>query len=1465
MYRAFTFAFPLALLSLTLVSAEKPKPIKILFLGDKGHHRPGDRFRQIQPVLAARGIEVEYTERVEALNAKTLAAYDGLLVYANINTITPEQEQGLLDYVASGKGFIPLHCASYCFLNSPKYIELVGAQFQKHGTGVVRTSIADANHPLMKGFRGFESWDETYVHTKHNEKERTVLETRGEGDRQEPWTWVRSHGKGRVFYTAWGHDERTWSNAGFQNLLERGIRWAVGADLSVAIARNVNDAEYQPKMTELRKDVKPFDYVEAKVPFYAPGKGAGQPLTQMQKPLPAAESMKHIVHPADFELKLFATEEQLGGKPICMNWDERGRLWVAVTLDYPNELKPEGQGRDRILILEDTKGEGKADKVTVFADKLSIPTSLIFANGGVIVQQAPHTLFLKSAKDDDRADVRKVLFTGWGTRDTHAGPSNLHYGFDNWYYGIVGYSGFSGTVGGQTHKFGQGFYRFKADGSPEKGSDPLNARGQTPFRVTQLEFLRSTNNNSWGVGFSEEGLLFGSTANGNPSVYLPIPNRYYESVRGWTSSVLGSIADSARFQPITDKVRQVDWHGQFTAAAGHALYTARTYPKEYWNRTAFVTDPTGHLAAAMVLEPNGTAYQARYGWNLLASDDEWCAPIMAEVGPDGNVWVIDWYAFIVQHNPTPPGFKTGAGGAYETELRDKKHGRIYRLVAKGAKPQAAYTLKDADPVKLVATLKNDNLLWRRHAQRLLVERGKADVVPALIELANDATVDEIGLNVGVIHAMWTLHGLGAIDCQIEKTRAAVFAALKHRSAGVRRNAVAVLPLDRNSAKAIFDSGVLNDADANVRLAALLWLAELPENAAAGTAVASALAHPANLADRWLPDALTSAAAAHTLPFLKAVATTKDPLPQRALDVIGIVAGHYARGGPDKSVGELVAVLGDADLKTAEVIIAGLAKGWPKNKPAAISTETEKLLGRLLVRLSIGAKGDLVKLAGAWGSKTFEKNTAEIINSLLATVADEKASDAVRGASARQLIEFRPADKAVVEPLLEAISPRTSPELATAILDALGDSSSEVVGPALVKRLSSLPPSARAAALRALVARPASTRAYLDAVEKGEAKLADLTLDQKEALTSHPNVAIAARTRKLLASSGASIDPDRQKVIDQLIGLTMKKGDAAAGKLVFTKHCTACHMHTGEGNKIGPDLTGMAVHPKEHLLVDILDPSRSVEGNFRQYRVETGDGKVLLGLLASETKTTIELVDAQAKRHVIQRDNIDTLKETPKSLMPEGFEKQMSEDDLVNLLEFLTRRGKYLPLPLDKVATVVSTRGMFNSESAEVERLIFDDWSPKTFAGVPFQLTDPRGDRAKNVVMLYGTNGSIPPKMPKSVTLLCNAPAKTIHLLSGVSGWGYPASDKGTVTLIVRLHYADGKTEDHELKNGEHFADYIRRVDVPGSKFAFRLRSQQVRYLAVTPLRTETIKQIEFVKGKDVTSPVVMAVTVETLP
>ena len=186
----------------------------------------------------------------------------------------------------------------------------------------------------------------------------------------------------------------------------------------------------------------------------------------------------------------------------------------------------------------------------------------------------------------------------------------------------------------------------------------------------------------------------------------------------------------------------------------------------------------------------------------------------------------------------------------------------------------------------------------------------------------------------------------------------------------------------------------------------------------------------------------------------------------------------------------------------------------------------------------------------------------------------------------------------------------------------------------------------------------------------------------------------------------------------------------------------------------------------------------------------------------------------------------------------------------------------MPLDMRKAATIASTQGMFYDENSETERLVFPDWSPKMVGEVPFALIDPQSGRVPNVVLLYGPEGKFAPQMPRTVELPCNAKAKAIHFLSGISGWGYPYTDKGTVSMIVRLHYAGGAVEEYPLENGVHFADYIRVVDVPGSKLAFRLRGQQVRYFAVIPKKRDVIERIELKKGPDRTAPVVMAVTVE---
>ncbi len=1299
----------------------------------------------------------------------------------------------------------------------------------------------------MQGYGGFESWDETYVHHRHNTANRVVLETRQEGDQQEPWTWVRTHGAGRVFYTAWGHDQRTWSNPGFHNLLERGVRWAVGQDPGQA-GQYVTAAPFPvPKMTALRTDVAPFEYVEvgSKIPNYTPGARwgtQGEAFSRMQKPLPPEESRKHYVVPEGFRIELFAADPDLGGKPICMNWEERGRLWVAETYDYPNELQPPGQGRDRIRICEDTDGDWRADKFTVFAEQLSIPTSLTFYRGGVIVFDGTRTLYLKDTDGDDVADVRQELFGTWNQGDTHGGPSNMQYGLDNWIWAMQGYNNSALDVGGQTHRFRMGFFRFKPDGS-------------------QLEFIRSTDNNTWGLGISEEGIIFGSTANRNPSVYMPIPNRYYEAVRGWTPSLmLNTIADTYLFAPITEKVRQVDQHGGYTAAAGHALYTARRYPQPYWNRTAFVNGPTGHLTGTFVLQPDGSDFRSTSPFNLVASDDEWSAPIMSEVGPDGNMWVLDWYNYIVQHNPTPAGFQTGKGNAYETDLRDKKHGRIYRVVY--GEDQQPFSLADATPGQLVDALRHPTMLWRKHAQRLLVERGERDVVPDLLALVENHDVDAVGLNVAAIHALWTLHGLGACDGSDPAVTQALTRALQHPSAGVRRNAVQVLPPTAQSVAAILNADLLQDTDAQVRLLTLLSIADLPSSDEVGPALVNVMKHPDNQRDKWIPDAVVSAAARNSPSFLESVAAGGQA-PERLLTLIPVIAEHFARGAPTDQVASVVHRLAAAEPAVAEAVVRGLSAGWPRDARPTLGAAMEEDLQRIADRISLAGRADLLKLAATWGSDRFAKYAAEIAASMVAIVHNEELANAARAAAARQLVEFAGDDPAATSGILDALTPRTPPELAVELLSALQNSQASQTGSQIADQLPSFTPALRNTGLAVLLSRPQWTRALLEAIATGKAQISDLSLDQQRALAEHPDKAIRDQAAQLLAQGGALPNPDRLKVLEQWLPITHITGDPEAGKKVYTEQCAKCHMHSGEGQSIGPDLTGMAVHPKEELLIHLLDPNRSVEGNFRVYTVITVDGRVLNGLLASESRTAIELYDAEGKKQTLLREDIDELVASPKSLMPEGFEKQVNRQQLTDLLEFLTQRGRFLPLDLRKAATITSVRGMFNSRDAAVERLVFQDWSPKTFADVPFHLVNPQDGRVANAILLHGPMGAVCREMPRQVELPVNSPARAIHMLSGVSGWGYPLGEPGSVSMVVRLHYADGQTEDHSLKNGEHFADYIRRVDVPESEFAFGLRGQQLRYLAVVPQRAEVIASIELIKGPDRTSPVVMAITVET--
>jgi len=580
-----------------------------------------------------------------------------------------------------------------------------------------------------------------------------------------------------------------------------------------------------------------------------------QPVT-FQQPLSVQGSVDRTQVAPDLRLQLFAADPDIA-KPISMAWDERGRLWVCETWDYPHGVTPAGEGNDSIRICEDTDGDGRADKFTVFADRLNIPTSLVFANGGVIVSQPPRFLFLKDTDGDGKADVRQVVLEGWGIGDTHAQANNLHYGHDNWLYGCVGYSGFNGTVRGERRQFAMGTYRFRADGSA-------------------LEFLHQFSNNAWGHGANTWGDQFGGTANNAPIFFGGIPATVVPP--GQRVMTAKRINAEDRAHPITPNFRQVDVFGGYTAAAGSAFIESAQLPLRLQGK-AMVCEPTMKLIALMDVQPAGAGYVAKDGFNLVASSDEWMSPVFAEVGPDGAVWFVDWQNFIIQHNPTPSagngGYnaKTGPGGAHENPLRDHARGRIYRVVwNQTQQPAPRRSLADTSPAQRVEALRDANPFWRLTAQRLLVEGRASDAVPALRTMAQSTNQP-----IAAVHALWSLQGLGQLDADTHR------AALLSRDAGVRRNAVRALGDDAVAQNLFFSAGVVSDPDPATRLAALVKLATFPTSPQIQTIVAAVSRNPANRADDWLSEARRVLGRRHGV---EAYAEGPNLLPNPSLETLG---------------------------------------------------------------------------------------------------------------------------------------------------------------------------------------------------------------------------------------------------------------------------------------------------------------------------------------------------------------------------------------------------------------------------------------------------------------------------------------------------------------------------------------------------------------------------------------------------
>ncbi len=739
-------------------------------------------------------------------------------------------------------------------------------------------------------------------------------------------------------------------------------------------------------------------------------------------------------------------------------------------------------------------------------------------------------------------------------------------------------------------------------------------------------------------------------------------------------------------------------------------------------------------------------------------------------------------------------------------------------------------------------------------------------------MVDNSEMDEIGLAPSAMHAIWTLAGL--VDAGVKSADAALQQAcekgFKHPSSPVRNAAVSYcVPQQVSQA---LDLNLHQDVDPRVRLSLLLRIAESKSpNVVSGEVLSSMLlSDPPQVNDDVLLDAWTSAASTNPLSTLLALINHADNLEIRNIPSytglssrISVLAEHIARSAPTiQQVDQLLNL--DPSSKLTVAVWEGLSRGWPKDLQLAISEESQqKFRDRFLAETtSIECKAAILPVANRWSIRDLDRSVAAIQERLFEVALDTSSDNDARLNAWGQAIRLAPTSPRILSAAEKFFSPQLPPEIGNRAMDALQVAQVDGLAAQLLEARRKLGPSLSNSVLRLLLNRAETTTILLDAIEKGQIQFSDLQLDQRQAILNHPDRAIASRAGELMKARGAVVASNRQALVDEWASVTEMKGDLENGIAVYKKHCAQCHKHGELGVAIGPNLTGMAVHPKAEILMNILDPSRSVESNFRTYQVLTSDGRVITGMLAGESANSIRVINTQGKEEQVLREDIEELNASVKSLMPEGFESSINKQEMADLLSFLNNRGRFTPLTLSTVATLSGAKGLPGFRGAPGDKFEFKSYGTLEIEGVPFEIQDPQEGRVANMIALQSSGGRIPAVLPSTAVLSCEGEVSAIHLLAAVATFGPPNSNP-TTSVIVRCHFEDDSQEEHPLMNGKHLATYREKVDVPESKFAIDANGKQIRYLNITLSNKKPLKSIEFVKGDDFSFPLIFAVTVES--
>lgn len=968
-------------------------------------------------------------------------------------------------------------------------------------------------------------------------------------------------------------------------------------------------------------------------------------------PDPELERKTFTVAPG-FEVSLYAADPLLA-KPIQMNFDPQGRLWIASSEIYP-QIKPGEKANDKIIVLEDTNGDGKADKTTVFADGLLIPTGLEPGDGGVYVANSTELVHLSASQPGGKADKKRVLLSGFGTEDTHHIIHTFRWGPDCRLY------------------FNQSIYIHSHIETPS-GVKRLNAGGIWRYNPdkTELDVFARGWVNSWGHVFDKHGQSFATDGAGGEGINHVVPGGYYLTSQG----------------PHAQRIL----HGLNPGSpkyCGLEIISGRHFPDD-WQGDLITNDFRGHRVCRFKLQEDGSTFASREMTEVIKSNHPAFRPIDVKMGPDGALYIADWYNPIIQHGEVD----------FRDPRRDKTHGRIWRVTAKGRDLVKTPKLVDATVPELLEQLKAPEDWTRQQAKRVLKERGAEQVLP---ELAKWVKSVESGSATGagphpLLEALWVCDAFGEFNKSKEEASEVAKAVLA-RAQGAAVPALRIGALRAAAQGGALGSGaesVLQDPTPRVRLEAVRALAG-SGTAAAATLALSVLDAPMDrtldyalwltireLEPHWLPEfqagKLTFGGDAKKLAFaLNAIGNRDTVKPVLALIDGGKVPKENVHGlylllaqiGGSGELAKVLAHAGAADVPVAlRAELAQAVEDAIRTRKVA-APKAAPALAPLLSDTG-AARRSAMRIAGLWKAEGHALALSKVAGDAQGTTEDRRAAleglVAMGGTWAQTTLDALLSPKSPAPFRRDAIIVSTGVKLDGAAAEAakflpeakpeegLGD-----LFAAFVNRKGGSSVLAKALAGKAL--NPDVAKIGLKAVRAAGQPAEDL---------------VAALTKA--GGLDAPRKPPTEAEVRALAAEALKIGDAARGEQVYRRRelqCLACHSYGGAGGQVGPDLTSIGASAQPDYLVDsLLLPHKAIKEGFDVTRVVTVEDQVLQGIKVREANGLLVLRTAEDKELTVPVKDVAERGKSTKSLMPEGLTDQLTKQDFADLVKYLSELGK----------------------------------------------------------------------------------------------------------------------------------------------------------------------------------------------